>query len=174
MLALGRELADLLNGKGIPTLHCTVDHTGDGGSVQGAYERSAESVKGYLKQYPSIQLVIDLHRDAVLTSEGAYVRSAARGEEQTAQVMAVVGSDANGTACNWEGNFALAMLLRQKLNQSCEGIARPVYLRRSSFNQELAPYSLLLEIGTGANTLEEAKRTVQRVGDALAEIIRFN
>jgi stage II sporulation protein P len=88
--------------------------------------------------------------------------------------MAVVGSDTNGTACNWEGNFALAMILRQKLNRSCEGIARPVYLRRSSFNQELAPYSLLLEIGTGANTLEEAKRTVQRVGDALAEIIRFN
>ncbi len=174
MIAVGRVLAERLIENGIPTLHCTVDHMGEGMSLQGAYARSAESVQAYLKQYPSIKLVIDLHRDAVLTSDGAYVRSVSSGEERAAQVMAVVGSDANGTPCSWEGNFALALSLRRMLNQSCDGIARPVYLRRSSFNQELAPYSLLLEIGTGANSLDEAKRTAQRVGDALAEIIRSN
>ena len=171
MLAVGRVLADQLNENGIPTIQCTRTHTGDGMSLQGAYAREAESVREYLRLYPSIRLVIDLHRDAVMNAEGEYVRTEAPQEDGFAQVMAVVGSDANGTPCNWEGNLALALQLRRALNTGDSGLARPVYLRKSSFNQELAEYSLLLEIGTGANTVEEAKRTAQRVGDALSKLI---
>lgn len=174
MIAVGDVLADALNENGIPTLQCIVTHTGENMTLQGAYNRSAESVKSYLKQYPSIRLVIDLHRDGILTDEEEYVKTALPdSNDSLAQVMAVVGTDSNGTDCpNWEGNLALALQLRRAMNLSDYGIGRPVYLRNASFNQELAPFGLLLEIGSGGNSLEQAKRTAEKIGDALALIIQ--
>ena len=88
-----------------------------------------------------------------------------------AQVMAVVGTDCNGTEhTRWEENLALALQLRRAMNAETEGIGRPVFLRNSSYNQELAPYSLLLEIGTGGNSLAQAKRTAEMVGSALVKL----
>ena len=172
MLAVGKTLGEYLNRNGIPTLLCTVIHTGEGMSLQGSYGRAEESIRAYLQQYPSIQLVIDLHRDAVMTEDGEYVRSALpSGDESLAQVMAVVGTDCNGTEHGrWEDNLALALQLRRAMNEEVDGIGRPIYLRSSSYNQELAPYSLLLEIGTGGNSLEQAKRTAEVVGSALVKL----
>ena len=169
--AIGAELALALKEKGITAIHCTVMHDENG--LGGAYERSAETVKQYLKDYPSIQYVIDLHRDSVTTDAGELVRAVCgEGENATAQVMAVVGSDANGTPHpNWENNLALALALREHLNADGRALCRPVSLRNASFYQELAPYSLLLEIGTSANSVEEAKRAARLVGDALADLI---
>lgn len=167
VLAVGRALYEVLTEKGIPTLHCTVDHTRDG-MLQGSYGRAAESIAAYKKQYPSLRLVIDLHRDAVLTENGEYIKSSVPGDEAAAQIMPVVGSDRNGTTYSqWEDNLALALRLRAILNLETEGICRPVYLRSASYNQELMPYSLLIEIGTGGNSVEEAKRTARLLGDAL-------
>lgn len=172
MIAVGKVLSEVLNENGVPTLHCSVVHTGDDMSLQGSYERTAQSIQSYLKVYPSIRLVIDLHRDSVLTEDGEYIKTEVpNGNSELAQVMAVVGTDSNGTPCNWEDNLALALQLRKKMNNEDQGISRPIYLRNSSYNQELANYSLLLEIGTGANTLEQAKRTAEKIGDALASII---
>lgn len=172
MIAVGKVLAERLNEGGIPTLQCTVNHMGEGMTLQGSYDRAADSVRAYLDQYPSIRLVIDLHRDAVMTEAGEYVQTALPdGDGTLAQVMPVIGTDSNGTEHpRWESNLALALALRRKMNLDNNGICRPVYLRNSSFHQELAPYSLLLEIGTGANSLEQAKRTALKVGDALVSI----
>ncbi|MBR2721467.1 MAG: stage II sporulation protein P [Clostridia bacterium] len=171
VLVAGEALAQALNRRGIPTLHCTVSQ--DEGGLTGAYRESAKTVEEYLRAYPSIRLVIDLHRDSVMTSDGAYVRTAASDtREPCAQVMAVVGSDCNGTQHpNWERNLSLALQLRSRLNVDGASVSRPVSLRKASFNQELSPYSLLLEIGTGANTVEEARRCALLVGDALADIL---
>ena len=170
MISIGKVLCEALNANGMEAIHCTVDHT-QGGSLRGSYERSAETVRQYLALYPSIRLVIDLHRDAVLTEDGEYIKTASGAD--AAQVMPVVGTDSNGTACpNWEGNLALALQLRRALNASGDGICRPIYLRSSSYNQELAPYSLLIEIGTGGNTKEEAQRTAAMLGDALCQLLK--
>jgi stage II sporulation protein P len=117
--------------------------------------------------------VIDLHRDSIIDRDGAYVRAAVGdGEEAYAQVMAVVGSDGNGAPNeNWEKNLALALRLRCELNGQVADLCRPPVLRNASYNQELSPYSLLLEVGTGANCVEEAERTARLIGAALAEII---
>ena len=86
--------------------------------------------------------------------------------------MSVVGSDGGGEACEgWEGNLALALQLRSMLNSNGKSICRPVTFRNATYNQELAPYSLLLEIGTGANSAEEAKRAAELVGESLAKLI---
>jgi stage II sporulation protein P len=172
VISVGRVLVEVLNEKGITALHCTVMH--DEPRLGGAYRRSAETVKRYLEQYPEIEYVIDLHRDSVTTADGKIVRSLGRSEdgEAVAQIMAVVGSDGNGTPCeNWEGNLSLALRLRQLLNEGGGSICRPVTLRNSSYNQELSPYSLLLEIGTGGNSVKEAERAAKLVGEALVTLI---
>lgn len=171
VLAVGETLCLVLNEKGITAIHCTVIH--DDPTLSGSYARSAQTVKKYLETYPSIEYVIDLHRDSVITSSGEIVRSVTDTElGATAQVMAVVGSDGNGTEfAHWEENLALALQLRQCLNKNGAAVCRPVSLRNASFYQELAKHSLLLEIGTAANSVEEAKRAAVLVGEALAELI---
>ena len=171
VLALGELLCRTLNQKGITALHCTVLH--DVPSLRGSYDRAAQTVKAYLKQYPEIVLVIDLHRDAVMTSDGEFVRSISAGlDEPVAQVMAVVGTDGNGTPHDtWKRNLALAVQLRDRLNQNGASVCRPISLRNASYNQELSPMSLLLEIGTGGNSMEEAERAVLLVGEALAALL---
>lgn len=173
VLSVGETLAQTLNQNGIFAIHCSVSH--DERGLSGSYQRAAETIRSYLERYPSIEYVIDLHRDSVTSQSGAIIRSEGKhGTESVAQVMAVVGSDRNGTEYEggWEGNLALALQLRESLNANGNTVARPVSLRRSSYNQELAKYSLLLEIGTAANSPEEAKRAAVLVGEALADLIQ--
>ena len=172
VIAVGETLCDTLNGHGIGTIHCTTVHDADGS--KGSYEKSAESIRFFRKLYPSISYVIDLHRDAILGADGEYIRAiTADSETPAAQVMAVVGSDGNGTHHpNWKGNLALAEQLRKALNQEVKDLCRPSILRNASYNQELSTYALLLEIGTGANSVEEAKRSAVLVGNVLARLIR--
>ena len=89
VLAAGEALAGELNRNGIPAIHCTAIH-GEGGTLRGAYRAAAECIQAYLKQYPSIEYVIDLHRDGILDTDGACLRTASA--EGKAQVMAVIDS----------------------------------------------------------------------------------
>ena len=171
VLAVGETLARQLQSHGIGSVHCRVVH--DSPTLGGAYDRSAETVRAYLAQYPSIRYVIDLHRDAVTGSGGEMIRAVWEADgEAVAQVMAVVGTDGNGTIFpEWERNLAFALQLREQLNAGDRGVCRPVFLRNASFHQELAPCSILLEIGTAGNSVDEAKRAAKLVGDALANLI---
>ena len=169
VLAVGQAFVEALNEKGITAIHCTVMH--DTPSLGGSYERSAETVRRYLEQYPTITYVIDLHRDAMITADGEYIRTKSA-DPSVAQVMAVVGSDCNGTRHElWEENLALALQLRRALNQKLPDACRPVSLRKASYNQELAPRFLLLEIGSGANTVKEAQNAARLVGETLADLL---
>lgn len=170
VIAVGEALADELNRRGISTVHCRVMHDTQ---YKGAYERAKETIERYLEQYPDICLVIDLHRDAIFKSSGEMVRPVTLLDgEAAAQVLCVVGSDFGGESNpNWEGNLALALQLRKKLNDRYTNLCRPPYLKAATYNQELSPYSLLLEVGACGNSVEEAKRSAAAVGGALAEIL---
>ncbi|MBE6596427.1 MAG: hypothetical protein E7641_02045 [Ruminococcaceae bacterium] len=171
VVSVGAILAGVLNKQGIPTLHCTIMH--DAVQYKDSYARAEQTIKEYLEKYPSIKLVIDLHRDAIVKSSGDLVRPVTEVDSlPTAQVMCVVGSDWGGESCpNWEGNLSLALKLRSALNQKYNNLCRPTYLRPSTYNQELAPFSLLLEIGASGNDLDEAKRAAVLVGYELAPLI---
>ena len=171
VVAVGKVLSDSLNRAGISTLHCTVLH--DEIQYKDSYARAEKTIRQYLEQYPSIRLVIDVHRDSILKSTGEMVRPVSLIDgEAAAQVMCVVGSSWGGDENpNWEGNLALALQLRQRLNQTYENICRPPYLKSSTYNQELAPYSLLLEVGASGNSLAEAKRSANAIAKILAELI---
>ena len=171
MLAVGKAFITGLNKKGITAIHCTVMH--DESGLSGSYERAAESIRFFREHYPSIRYVVDLHRDAILTAEGEYVRATTEiAGESVAQVLPVVGSNAGGWEHDaWEGNLALALQLRQELNQNDTSVCRPVMIKRSTYNQEMAPYAILLEIGTGANSIDEAIRAATLAGEAFAKVI---
>lgn len=173
VVSVGRTVAELLNKSGIPTAHCTVMH--DSVQYRSSYARAEETVKKYLEEYPSIKLVIDIHRDAIVKSNGELVRPVAELDgEAAAQVMCVVGSSWEGDECpNWENNLSLALKLRELLNGECSNICRPVNLKAHTYNQELAPYSLLLEVGSSGNSLEEAQRTAALIGRKLAELVKM-
>ena len=171
VLAVGKAFIAALNKNGITAIHCTVMH--DESGLSGSYERAAASIAFFLTHYPSIRYVVDLHRDAILTAEGEYVRAATEIDgKSVAQILPVVGSNAGGWEHDeWEGNLALALQLRQELNQNDIALCRPVMLRNHTYNQELAPYAILLEIGTGANSIDEAIAAATLAGEAFAKVI---
>ncbi len=171
VVSVGALMARVLNEKGINTLHCTVMH--DSVQYKDSYARAEQTIRQYMEKYPSIKLVIDLHRDSIVKSSGELVRPVTRvGDKTAAQVMCVVGSDWGGGECpRWQNNLSLALKLRQILNGEYLNLCRPTNLRAQSFNQELAPYSLLIEIGSSGNSLEEAALSAILTADALAQLI---
>lgn len=172
VLAVGERMAEVLRERGIPTLHCTILHDKD--AYKDAYIRAAETIRAYLAQYPSIQYVFDVHRDALIRGEADLVRPVTLVEgEATAQVMILAGSDYKGANFpHWQTNLAFALQLREALNADYGNFARPVYLRGAAFNEHLGPLSLLLEIGASGNSLSEAIRAGELVAETLAQMIR--
>ncbi|MBQ9085826.1 MAG: stage II sporulation protein P [Clostridia bacterium] len=170
VVSVGAVISDELNHLGIPSIHCTIMH--DQEQYRNSYARAKETIEKYLERYPTIQLVIDVHRDSIVKSTGELVRPVTLlNGEAAAQVMCVVGSNWGGEENpNWEKNLALALKLRERLNTQCENICRPAYLRSSTYNQELSPYSLLLEMGASGNSLEEAQRSAYLIAEALADL----
>ena len=172
VVSVGAVMAEILNANGIPALHCTVMH--DKQSYRDSYNRSAETIKRYIEQYPTIKYVIDVHRDSVTNSDGALLRPVTLADgKAVAQVMCVVGSDEGGADHpNWQDNLSFALMLRQALNEKCQGLSRPVCLRPSAYNQQYAPISILLEVGASGNYLSEARESARLCAQVLADIIK--
>ncbi len=171
VVRIGKIIADTLNNAGIKTIHCEIMH--DEESYQDSYMRASESIKSYLAKYPSIKYVFDVHRDAILKSDGSLVKAVTEIEgENVAQVMTVVGSNYKGANFpDWEKNLAVAIKLKKILDGDNASLSRPVYLRGAAYNQQYAPCSLLLEIGTSGNTLKEAEKAALIVAKAITELI---
>ena len=171
VVSIGELMAEVLNDKGIPTVHSSVMH--DSIRYKDSYIRSAETITKYLEKYPSIELVIDIHRESLMTSEGALVRPVTLiDSEEVAQVMCVVGSDWGGEKCpNWQDNLSIALKLRDILNSKYGNICRPPQLRESTYNQDLSRYSLTIEVGSSGNSLEEAKRAATIIANGISKIM---
>jgi len=170
VIAVGNAVSQVLNRNGIPTLHCTVVHDTQ---YKDSYYRAKATIEYYLEKFPSIQLVIDIHRDAVIKSNGEMVRPVCDVDDKAAaQLMFVVGSDYGGEACpSWKSNLALALQLREMLNDSYGNVCRPVSLRASTYNQELAQNSLLIEVGSCGNSIDEALRSAKIFAEALSKML---
>lgn len=174
VVAVGKVLADALNKKGIPTLHCETMH--DKESYIAAYDRSAESIRMYLEKYPSIRYVFDVHRDSLIRSDLTKLRPVTlHGGEPSAQIMMIVGSsEKSGIDYDWQANLILAEAIQQRLVTDTLGMARQLYLRGATYNQQHAKYGLLLEIGACGNSLAEAKNAATAFADAFAKVIKEN
>lgn len=167
MIAVGAEFVKVLEENGISALHCTIMH--DEESYRESYSRSAETIKKYLEQYPSIKYVFDIHRDSLMRSTGELISAVTSiNGESCAQIMPVVGSGFNG----WESNMTFALKLREQLNEEFINLCRPACLRSSTYNQSMSAVSLILEVGTSGNSLSEAKKAAALSAEAIAEIIK--
>ena len=169
MLSIGDTVEEVLEKAGIPVIHDRQVH--DYPSYSGSYVHSRESTEEILAQYPSIRLVLDLHRDA-LEKDGRQFRPVAQVDGETAaQLMFVVGTDVSRqTHRNWQDNLALALKLQIQLERMAPGVARPVNLRAQRFNQDLSPGALLVEVGAAGNTHEEAQKAAQILAKALISL----
>ncbi len=172
IIAVGAIIADELNNAGIKTLHVTKKH--DYPKYNGAYTRSKETIKQYLKQYPSIKMVIDVHRDSITRDDGTKVKpTAIINGKKAAQVMIISGCDDEGDLDfpNWEHNLRMAVQLQRQLTDDWPGLARPLYFAPFRYNMHLTDNSLLLEFGTEVNTLEEAKYSASLVAQSLVDVL---
>ena len=129
-----------------------------------------------MEEYPSIQMVIDVHRDAITDTNGEELamRTELNGQS-AAQLLFVMGTDAGGLEHpNWEGNLAFALQMQAYCTSDAPDLFRELSLRSSRYNEHLTPYSVLLEVGSAGNTLDEAIRSVEFFGTKLAELLQMN
>ncbi len=168
MAAVGDRIANQLEKAGIGVYHDVTLH--DYPSYNGSYERSAETVKAALAEYPDIQIVLDIHRDAMETAEGVRLAPVADIDgKNAAQVMIICGAD-DGTMDmpNFMKNLGFAADLQQALEQTAPTLTRPVLFDYRRYNQDLTTGSLLIEVGSHGNSLDEALYSGELIGKALA------
>lgn len=171
VVAVGAILAQTLEADGIEVIHCTdiFDST-----YTGAYSRSDAAVAAILEQYPSIRVVLDLHRDAVYTSEGGKYRPVVEKDGMdVAQIMMIAGTGNEEDDVNphWQDNVRFGLTLQSEVEAICPGITRAMMVRTSTYNQNRSKGALLIEVGTTGNTLTEAKRSAYYIGQALSQIL---
>lgn len=165
MCAVGRVMADTLNAAGLNTLH---DETlNDYPSYTGSYANSRAVVQQYLEKYPSIKIVLDVHRDAIEDRAGHQYKVITREDPHCAQISFVMGSNND----HWLENVKLAVAVQQKLTDMSPTLMRPLTLRNSNYNQHLTTGSMLVEIGAAGNSLDEALRAARLFAAGLAQVI---
>lgn len=173
VVRVGDEMAAAFAQAGLNVLHDRTLY--DYPNYNGAYTRSREAVAAYLETYPSISVVLDVHRDALGGTNGAVYKAVADSSilSDCAQVMLVVGTqEAGGSHPDWRKNLTFAMALERELNQQYPTLARPITLRTSHYNQQLSPGSLLVEVGTHGNSLQEAINGARAFAQTSAPVIK--
>ena len=172
VVRVGEEIAQVFRSQGFEVVHDTTLY--DYPAYNGAYERSCAGVEKWLEQYPTIKLVLDVHRDALVSADGAAYKLVSEVEGQkVAQVMLVVGSNDSGMEHpNWRENLALAVKLQLELTRDWGQLARPITLRSSRYNQHLSPGSLLVEVGGHGNTLQEAIAGARLFAQSIGQVLK--
>ena len=167
VIRVGDELASCLESYGLNVIHDKNIY--DYPSYTGSYGRSEEAVKEYLAQYPTISVVLDVHRDAIGDGDVVYKTIAEAGGKPCSQVMMLVGTGENGLAHpNWQENLKFALYLQSAVVKRYPSLCRPIALKKERYNQHLSTGYLILEVGSSGNTLDEALNAVRLFADAAA------
>lgn len=168
MLSVGQFLGERLRQLGMEVIVDGSIH--DSPSYNGAYSHARKGITRLLQENPDVNLVLDLHRDAVQTKSGQ-LRTAVAGRPDCARIMLVVGTNASGTKHpDWQENLAVALKLDGILQAIQPGITRPLSLRAQRFNQDLSQGALLVEIGAAGNTRQEALQAAEVLAQAVAHL----
>ena len=168
VVRVGEEIASVLRSHGIGVIHDTTAY--DSPSYTGAYKRSLAAVQAAMREHPSIEVVIDVHRDALNQPQAQkYKLVADLGTQKTAQVMMVIGTDtAAGDHPHWRKNLKLALRVQKNMAYQWPTLARPIKLTRSSYNQFSAIGAMIVEVGANGNSLAEAVQGGHLYAEALA------
>ena len=170
VVMVGDQIAAQLQQAGIGVIHDGTIH--DYPRYTGSYDRSRVTVQRTLEENPTIKVVLDIHRDAIV-SNGNLLQPVVDVEgRDTAQVMIISGCD-NGSMNmpDYLKNFRLASCLQQQMEADTPGITRPVLFDYRKYNQDLTTGSLLIEVGSHGNTLAQVKRAGSAAGASIARAL---
>ena len=172
VVRVGDEMAEVFGQAGISVLHDRTLY--DYPSYAGSYDRSLVAIQNYLKQYPSIRFILDVHRDAIEDGQGNQYKvvSAIDGEGTAAQLSIVVGSDGSGlTHPAWRDNLRLAVAIQEEVLTAYPTLMRPLLLRNSRYNQHATTGSLLVEVGAAGNSPEEAALAGRLFAQTMVDVL---
>ena len=172
VVRVGDEIAAVLAQAGISVVHDRTLH--DYPEYNGAYDRSLSSIEGYLEKYPSLSIVLDIHRDAIYDSQGNPYKVVSQvSEGRAAQMTFVIGTDGSGLPHeNWRENLKLAAAVQNTLLEDYPTLMRPITVRNSRYNQHCTAGSLLVEVGAAGNSLDEALLSARLLARGLAETLQ--
>jgi stage II sporulation protein P len=166
IVTVSKTLSRALESKhAIKTIHSENMH--DYPDYTKSYFNSMQTVKKFLKQYPKMQVVLDIHRDAGLKTRGDTLVKI-KGKD-CAKVMIIVGTEHP----NWKQNLAFAQKIEAKANELYPGLIKCVRLHKNRrYNQNLHTRALLLEVGSDLNKEEDALEAAKLMADVLAAVLK--
>ncbi|MCI8292388.1 MAG: stage II sporulation protein P [Hespellia sp.] len=178
IVGVGEYLTALLNAKGIPTIHNTGVYDLIDGKLDRskAYEQAEVEVRKILEENPSIEVVIDLHRDGV--GENTHLVTEVNGKP-TAKIMFFNGLSRTRTNGDIEylynpyiqDNLSFSFQMQMACETHYPGFARHIYLKGYRYSLHMMPKSLLIEAGAQTNTVEEMKNAMEVLADALYRVL---
>lgn len=171
MTAVGDAICESLSQRGIASVHdCTVY---DSPMFTGAYYRSADGMREILDKYPSIKIVLDIHRDGIINEDGSLVAPVAEIDgKNAAQFMIISGCDDGDMGMpDYMENFKLACLLQNCAEDAYPDLARALLFDYRNYNQDVSTSALLIEVGSHGNSLDEALYTGELLGNIIANAL---
>lgn len=171
VVAVGDAISQVLESKGIKTLH---DKTVHDSSYNGSYGRSAQTIQSDMNENKEIKVVLDIHRDALGTDECKVKPVFEYKGKKCAQIMILSGCDTDGERDfeNWQNNLNFALKIQNTAEKMYPGMTRPISFDYFAYNEYICDGSLLIEVGAEANSIDEAVNTGELLGNVLYEVLK--
>ena len=166
---VGTELETYLKQYNYNVVHNKDYH--DYPAYNGSYTRSLKTVENILQTTQS-DIIIDVHRDAI-GSRSDYAPTVRIGNEEAAQLMFVIGTDAGGLwHPNWKENLKFAIKIQQKAEEMYPGLFKTMMLTKSRYNQHTGKYASIIEVGATGNTLDQCLVSMKYLAEVMHEVIQ--
>lgn len=171
IVRVGTEMKKIFEKNNISVIHSTKMH--DIPRFNNSYNNTLTTINTLINENPTINIVLDIHRDAMINEAGDVYKvvSDIKGTKAS-QIMFVVGTNKGGLKHdNWKENLKFAIKCQENVNKLSPNLARPIDLREERFNQHATLGSLIIEIGTNGNTLNESILSGKILAEAISEVI---
>ena len=168
VVRVGTELTNYMQHYGYNVIHDTTIYDK---SYSSSYDRSLSGVAKLLEKNEDTDILFDIHRDAI--ADSSYAPTVKIGDEEAAQLMFVIGSNGGGSKHdNWNENLKLAIKIQEKANELYPGLFKPIVLRDSRYNQQLATGASIIEVGATGNTMEQCLSSMKYLSKVLSEVLK--
>lgn len=168
VVRVGTELTKYMQHYGYNVVHDTTIYDK---SYSESYDRSLSGVAKLLEENEDTDILFDIHRDAI--ADSSYAPTVKIGDEEAAQLMFVIGSNGGGSKHdNWNQNLKLAIKIQEKANELYPGLFKPIVLRDSRYNQQLATGASIIEVGATGNTMEQCLASMKYLSKVLSEVLK--
>lgn len=170
MVAVGQRLAQILEANGIRVIHDTTSFEKPNSDY--AYSKARDHLEDLLAENSDIGLILDLHRDAVQNEDGTqWAPTVTVDGKKAAKISMLIGYSGSYDKM-WDQNLSFAVKLGAQMNRNVEKTFRQLLINSSQtcYNQNLGPVSMLIEVGTAGNTLEEALNAAELLAQAVVDM----